>query len=118
MYRVEYFWKDKLTSLITIDNKKVYVENYTDDWVITAFGKLKNPTLEDYYNFLEDRCFPRDRFNCKELLKSIGLDYYEPLWITQLTHGVIQGDFNWLRFDDQKDITWEKDILPMYDSCK
>lgn len=114
MYKIEYFWKDKLTSIIEVDKDRVKVTNYTDDLILTAFGVNDNPTIEDLDEFLEDRCFPRSRINCREILKALNIDYYDPFLICYKTHGVIQGDFCWLRFDDQPDVTWEKDIKPMY----
>ena len=49
----------------------------------------------------------------KEILKAMGLDYYDPFLICRQTHGVLHGDFLWLRWEDQKDFTWEdvKEIL-------
>ena len=112
-YTIEFFYKDKLTSLITVEGLKVSIENYTDNLLWTAFGVNTNPTYKDFEDFLEDRCFPRTRDRAKEILKSMGLDYYDPFLICRQTHGVLHGDFLWLRWEDQKDFTWEdvKEIL-------
>ena len=116
--RIEYFHKDELCSVVTLNEQTgcVKTENFTNSILDRAFGINESPTLEDVEDFIEDRCFPRSRPNVKETLRFLGLDFYEPLEIVYKTHGVIHGDFYWLRFEDQKDITWEKDILSMYQS--
>lgn len=114
MLKIEYFYKDQLASIIEISEQNVKVENFLDDRVLTAFGTNCNPTLDDFDEFLEDRCFPKNRHNCKQLLKYLDVDSYDPLQICYKTHGVIHGDYNWMRFDDQKDVTWEGTIKPSY----
>lgn len=46
-----------------------------------AFGVNENPTLQDFEEFLEDRCFPRERYNINEMLIELKLDNYNPLEI-------------------------------------
>lgn len=118
--KIEYFHKDKLCSIITFNEEIgfVKVKNFTDNLLDRAFGNNESPILSDFENFLEKRCFLKGRPHMKETLRSLGLDLYEPVDIVYVTHGVMPGDFYWLRFDDQKEITWSKDILPMYPNLR
>lgn len=77
---------------------KVEVINYTDDKFIRPFGSIKKPTIEDLEWFLEDRCFPRTRANCKELLESMGLDNYDPIEIIKRTGGNCNEDDFFIKF--------------------
>lgn len=86
---------DKICSIITVDYKteKVSVTNYTDNFIFKAFGNNENPTMSDFNNFLESRCFPRTRDNLKMHLRELGLDYYDPLSIVKKTKGILEGDY-------------------------
>ena len=86
---------EEVTSKITVDFKmeKVSVENYCDDPMDTAFGVIKNPTMKDFEDFLEDRCFPRTRDKMKLHLRELGIDYYDPLQIVMKTGGRLEGDY-------------------------
>lgn len=97
---LEYYNKDKLSTLINVDypNKKVSIVNYTDDLVSRAFGINENPTIKDFEEFLEDRCFPRSRDKLKLILKDIGVDYYDPYLICKKTEGRMAEDNMWIKF--------------------
>lgn len=78
--------------------RKVYFENYSDNILFLPFGCKDTATFKDFEEFLEGRCFPKARFGKKELLKAMNLDYYDPYDIIQVTHGLVYGDYLWLRF--------------------
>lgn len=50
----------------------------------------------DFEYFLEDRCFPRTRYNLKELLEEMDLPMYDPLLIIGKTKGRVYGDYQWI----------------------
>ena len=102
----EYLNKDSLLSSVTVDlvNNDVKVINYTDD-VMRQFMGVCAPTVNNVMKFLEMRCFPRTRYDCKELLKTIGLQEYNPLDIVRITHGRMVNDFFWIRFQGE-DLSW------------
>lgn len=79
MLSIKYKKKDTITSMITVDfqTKKVTVENFTDRLLDTAFGVRDNPTMEDFYNLLQRRCFSKDRRNCKQILDMLGVECYD-----------------------------------------
>lgn len=66
------------------------------------FGRELRPTWEQYQHFLSTRCFPANRENADELLKSLGIARYDPEKIVRKTNGVKNEDFIWLRFKGQK----------------
>ena len=58
--RIWYMYKDTPCTLIDVDEmqKIVHIRNYVDNIQFRAFGIKENPTIEDYNEFLESRCFP------------------------------------------------------------
>jgi hypothetical protein len=76
--------------------KSVTAENFVSDPVITAFGNNKTPSWQDFLEFLEERCIPRQRAGLREYLDAIGVDEYDPLAIIQKTAGRMAEDNQWL----------------------
>lgn len=97
---LEYYDGDNLSTKINVDypNNKVSIENYTDDLVSRAFGVNTHPTIKDYEEFLESRCFPRTRDKAKLLLRDMGLDCYDPYLICKKTEGRMAEDNMWIKF--------------------
>lgn len=60
--------------------------------------------LEEFY---EERCFPKERANCKEILRTLGLDCYESELICRKTHDLQFDDFLWLQFSDETQVCWD-----------
>lgn len=111
--KFDYMFKDKVCTSVTIQTcngkQTVSIKNYTDDLVDRLFGINENPTIEDLNKALEERCFPRTRYNCKEVLKHLDLPFYDPMMIIRKTHGVFFDDFMWIRFEDEPNLKW-KDV--------
>ena len=57
---------------------------------------MENPSWADFEYFLEDRCFPRTRDHAKDLLREIGVPFYDPLLIIEKTKGYMEGDYQWI----------------------
>lgn len=98
--RISYMYKQKPCTLIDVDflNQRILITNLTDDLFLRAFGVLETPTWDDFEYFLEDRCFPRNRANAKDLLKNLGLTDYDPLQIVEKTSGRTYEDEMWMKF--------------------
>ena len=77
---------------------KIKIQNYTKDILHRAFGIKEDPTWEDFYVFLQDRCFPKTRGNVKTVLAGLGLQDYDPLQIVEKTNGRTAEDDLWLKF--------------------
>ena len=77
---------------------KIKIQNYTKDILHRAFGIKEDPTWEDFYVFLQDRCFPKTRGNVKAVLAGLGLQDYDPLQIVEKTNGRTAEDDLWLKF--------------------
>jgi hypothetical protein len=97
--RMIYMYKQRPCTVIDIDflKQKIYIQNKTDDLIHRAFGVIEKPTWDDFEVFLEDRCFPRERGNCKSILKSMGLTDYDPLQIIEKTQGRMAEDKQWIK---------------------
>jgi hypothetical protein len=95
-----------LISEIKVEGSSVTFKNYIDDPVWLPFGVNKSADLKMLDDFFEDRCFPRERVNCKEIVHNLGLDYYEPELICRKTHGLQFDNFIWLQFSDEPQVTW------------
>lgn len=92
-----------------IRGSEVTFENYSDNVLLVAFGVRIKVTYKDLEEFYEDRCFPRERTNAKDLLHDLGLDSYDPEAICRKTHGMQFDDFMWLQFSDEPQVKY-KDI--------
>lgn len=101
VYLFSYYDNQTLCSKIAADytDKTVCFENYTDNFLRTAFGNNPAPTWEDFQTFLEERCIPRSRAGLREYLETIGVERYEPLDIIQKTKGRMAEDDQWIRLE-------------------
>ena len=106
-YDVEVYFKEDLQSIIHVRGSQVTFENFGTQPIWLPFGVKTSATMEDLEEFYEDRCFPRERVNCKDLLRRMGLDCYEPELICRKTHGLQFDDFTWLQFSDEPQVKWE-----------
>lgn len=83
---------------MSFETKEVKVEQYDDFYLRRPFGNKKNITIDDVLEYFEERCFPRERLDCDELLEGLGLSYYDPIEIVRKTHGLLRDDYEWVRF--------------------
>jgi len=109
--KFHYMHKDSILADVTVDyrNKNINCVNHTDDIFLRPFGTRSNPTMDDFFRFLENRCFPRERRNCKQLLADLELEYYSPLGIVRKTHGRQLEDYCWIKFEGE-DLHYDRDI--------
>lgn len=106
MYSFKAYFKEDLLSEVTVDGTNVSVVHHSDLVIFRPFGVITEPTYEDLLEFYEERCFPRERANCKTVLKELGLDYYDPEFICRKTHGIQFDDFVWIQFSDEPQVSW------------
>ncbi|MCD8300060.1 MAG: hypothetical protein LUC41_02625 [Clostridiales bacterium] len=106
-YSFTTYWKNEKTSdvVISADRKSVSYTIYNHEVAKAPFG-FEDPTVEQMYHFLEERCMPRRPGQLQEYLDYLGLDEYNPWEIVKITHGVMWEDFLWLKFPGES-ITWE-----------
>ena len=119
-YKMKFQILHKDTVLADVDfpektlKENVVVNQYATFWALKPFPMLDDRpvTRQDVVSFIESRCFPKDRFNCKDVLDALGLDSYNVWNIVEKTHGLIFDDYTWLRFEneviDYKDIKLRK----------
>ena len=71
-------------------------------WTKGDPSKIKEEiTAFEFLNWLKRRVFPEERYDCKDLLKDMGLDRYDPTAIAVQTQGVLYGvDKFWVDFGD------------------
>ena len=79
--------------------RKVKIYNYTNNFIKKAFGRNENPTFEEYEEFLESRCFPRQRDKIKLVLEDLNLPFYDPFMIIEKTEGRMAEDDFWIRIE-------------------
>lgn len=98
IYLFSYYDDQMLCSKIAADytDQTVCFENYTNNFLCTAFGNNMVPTWEDFHSFLEERCIPRSRAGLREYLETIGVERYEPLDIIYKTKGRMAEDDKWI----------------------
>lgn len=102
--RLIYMYKEEISTIIDVDEKerKIQVWNYTNNYILRAFGKIEKPTYEQFEEFLESRCFPRTRDKMKLMLEELELPFYDPLMIIEKTQGRMAEDNCWIRIERDK----------------
>lgn len=96
--RMNFMNHNELCTIIDIDfmHEKIKIQNYTDRIPLRAFGVVTDPSWKDFEYFLEDRCFPKTRDHAKEILREMGVPFYDPLLIIEKTKGYMAGDYQWI----------------------
>ena len=109
---IQIFEQHKLLAEFDCDLDAQQISNYkcyTDVLLDKPFGDDMSPDYPRVMAYLEDRCWPRNRFNIDEILESLGLAEYDPIDIVHKTHGLKHCDYIWLKFDtDPEDLTYDK----------
>ena len=109
--KFQYMHKDTVSADVVVDrrSRSITCVNYTDDITLRPFGRRTTPTMDDFLDFLESRCFPHERRNCGQILADLGLKDYVPLSIVEKTYGRQLEDYCWIRFEGE-DLDYERDI--------
>lgn len=96
--RLWYMYKQNVCTLIDVNELKreVKIVNYTDNLMFRAFGVVEEPDFEMYQEFLESRCFPKERDKMKLILKDMDLPFYDPFLIIEKTEGRMAEDDFWI----------------------
>ncbi len=99
--RLWYYCADMLCTIIDVDEikQRVEIHNYVDDLLKRAFGRNEHPTITDYEEFLESRCFPRERDKIKIYLNELDIPFYDPLLIIEKTKGRLTDDDFWIEIE-------------------
>lgn len=102
--RVFYMHEEDICAIIDVDykNNTVKVKNYVDNPIYKPFGRNNSPTMEDFEEFLKDRCVPSDRYDIKTYLKDLDIPFYDPLLIVEKTNGRSVEDNFWLKVEHNK----------------
>ena len=97
--RLMYMYRNIVCTVIDVDDtsRTVKIRNYINKPMYRAFGVNTEPTYEDYEEFLESRCFPRDRDKIKLELKRLDIPFYDPFMIIEKTEGRMAEDDFWIR---------------------
>ena len=99
--RLWYMCGNEICTVIDVDELKreVEIKNFTSNFIYKAFGNNETPTFAQYEEFLEARCFPRDRDKMKLILQDLGLPFYEPMLIIEKTQGRMAEDNFWIKIE-------------------
>ena len=99
--RLWYMYHDEICSVIDVDekNRRIKLYNFTDSYLKRAFGRNSEPNYQDYEEFIESRCFPKDRDKMKLILDDLGIPFYEPMLIIEKTEGKMAEDDFWIRIE-------------------
>ena len=98
--RIDYMFKTSVCTTIFVDfkNEKINIVNKTDDILHRAFGTNENPSWQDFNDFVSDRCFSSARGDKKAMLKTLGIESYDPIQIIEKTKGKTYDDRQWMKF--------------------
>ena len=99
--RMGYMFRRQLCTLIDVNpaQKLVAIKNYTSNPQFCAFGNKEVVSFQDYEDFLEARCFPRERDKMKLMLREYNIPFYDPMLIVRKTQGRTEEDDFWISFD-------------------
>lgn len=91
------YWKNDLVAKVSVQGVDVDVTRFVLHPVKQIFyaDRLNVFQLSQIF---EDRCWERGRADINEILRKLGLKYYDPLEIVKKTHGVSYNDFLWFQF--------------------
>lgn len=103
VYRLDFYDREQLCTTIYVDftDQLLTVENNVTDPVKRAFGNNRNPSWEDFQNFLQERCLSKERAGLREYLETLGLSEYDPWEIVRITEGRMAEDHQWLKIEVQ-----------------
>jgi hypothetical protein len=98
-HKITYMLGHKPMTIIYVDflDKKIQIQNRTDNIYDRAFGKVINPNWKQFEIFINDRVIPKERIDLDKALKIIGVDHYDPFLIINKTKGRMEGDRYWMR---------------------
>lgn len=106
---IDYMYGDSIcTRIMFRENGKLRVINYTDDIVLRAFGTIEHPTIRDFNDLLEQRCFPESRRDVRHILRTGNLPAYDRELIIRKTHGQMSDDLWWFRFSNEEGLTFSE----------
>ena len=99
--RLYYMYKQTICTVIDVNEmqRNVRVFNYVDNVMFCAFGVNKEPSYDQYLEFLESRCFPESRDKMKLILKDLNLPFYDPFMIIEKTEGRMAEDDFWIKIE-------------------
>ena len=99
--RLWYMNHQDVCTILDVDERerKIQIRNFTNNYIFRAFGRVEEPTFEQYEEFLESRCFPRTRDKMKIMLKELDLPFYDPMMIIERTQGRMAEDNFWIRIE-------------------
>lgn len=98
---------DVCTNVVVYKGGKVVVTDYTDKIPLRAFGVWgRDADFGDVIEFFKTRCLPETRVGIDKMLR--GRDFSAEWIIKNVNHGVMACDCSWVRFDYEKDLTWEE----------
>lgn len=99
--RLWYMYNEKVCTIIDVDEGKrqVAIKNFTNKVMFRAFGKIEKPSYELYEEWLESRCFPRERDKMKLILKDLNIPFYDAMMIIEKTEGRMAEDDFWIKIE-------------------
>lgn len=99
--RLWYMHKNTVCTVIDVDemSREVRIHNYISNPLYRAFGINIEPDFEEYEEFLESRCFPKERDKVKLELKKLDIPFYDPIMIIEKTQGRMAEDDFWIRIE-------------------
>lgn len=103
------YWKDEPVSFVNVRDNRVFIKRYVDDPIKQLFWS-DNIDLYRLTEVLRSRCWEENRADIDQIKKKLGIQYYDPLEIVKMTHGVSYNDFLWFQFDGEF-LHWE-DVAP------
>lgn len=74
------------------------------DEMLIGFKLTSNKILvTEAIKWISERIFPRERVDCEDILKNLGLESYDVMSIAEKTNASLMGDDYWVKFKPTED---------------
>lgn len=98
--RMSVYYCAEKTADVHVSKNKVFVKRYTRNAVKQIFFADQMNTFQ-LSKVFESRLWPRNRDNIDIILKSMDLEFYNPLEMVRKTHGRMYNDHIWFKFGNE-----------------
>lgn len=110
-YNFDVMLKDQVVASVRLSEGHFKIMINSDIPLGLQVFAMPNPNDIHVYTFLKSRCYEDGRADLKEILKEVGMERNNPFEWCKKTHGVVLGDYYWIRLENEelewKDVKYE-----------
>ena len=104
-FSFEVYFKDEKTAEVDVGESRVHINRLVIHPAKQIFYK-DDITRYELGEILKTRCYDPGRPDIDRILEFMGLTEYDVYRMCRFTHGVMEQDFIWFRYEGE-DLTWQ-----------